>query len=152
MIPEFDFSAEVARAEQAHAAAVAELPALRAARQAAIDAESTAQHRYNLFVLRFNTAVRARSGAGDPAAAPLERLLEAEQSRLNQVRAAMMRARRDVETAEWNASSARLALEQLQRAQSPPPLEHRPMEVVPRPKPDIGTFDSIVMPAEKTAA
>lgn len=151
MIPEFDFTGEIARAKAELAAAVEALPALRAARQAAIDAELDAQQRFNAFVKRFNIAVRAGAGSADPATAPLLRLLEEERQLLHEVRCALTRARREADNAEWRASYARDALEQLQRAENPPPLEHRP-EVVERPKPNLGEgFDVIVFPAERAA-
>jgi hypothetical protein len=151
MIPEFDFSAEITEAKKALAAAAEALPALRTARQAAIDAELDAQQRYNAFVLRFNTAVRARSGSADPATAPLLALLEEQRQLLHTVRCTLTRARREVATAEWRAAAAREALDQLQRAENPPPIEHRP-EVVKRQPPDLGPeHDVIVFPGGKAA-
>jgi hypothetical protein len=60
-------------------------------------------------------------------------------------------AKQHLDNALWRVSCLRDDVDQLGRAANPPPLEHRP-EVVKRPKPQLGDYDPIVMPAAERAA
>jgi hypothetical protein len=56
------------------------------------------------------------------------------------------KARLVPENAEWRASCLHSDVEQIDLLQNPPPVEHRPLEVVRRPKPEPMEADIIIMP------
>ncbi|HJU18589.1 MAG TPA: hypothetical protein VJ770_19225 [Stellaceae bacterium] len=116
----------------------AELEAILAARPAAhqdlAEARKAAHAegvRFNRIAGRITVAVRNTDYGTAPA---LAEAFEEARRRLNQAEARAERARRDVANLEWRLQSLRDDLEQIERAITPPQLEHRP-EVVKRPLP-----------------
>jgi hypothetical protein len=144
LFPNFDFSARRAELEAELNAVAAELPALRIAAAAAKDAAETALHRFNNFVRRLNSATRH---GRDEASPILFELLDDERLALRAANGAATKARLVLENAEWKVSCLRSDLEQIDLLENPPPIEHRPLEVVRRPKPQVEDgYDTIVMP------
>jgi hypothetical protein len=150
VIPTFDFSARRAELEVELEAAMAELPRLRAARQAAKTAAENGRYRFELFLQRLSAATRS---GGDEAAPALLDLLAEERGRRDAANAPAERARRDLQNHLWKIAAVRLGLEQIDKLQTPPPLVPR-REIMRRPKPeDLGDFDPdpIVVPARPPA-
>jgi hypothetical protein len=144
MLPEFDFTARRAELETELAEALAELPGLRAAEQAAQEAAGNAVYRLELFCQRF--AAATRHGA-DEAGPGLRELLEEERQARRTADAAANLARRHRENAEWKIACLRTDLDQIARLTTPLPLVHRPEIIRTRPKPSFADHeDIIVMP------
>ena len=143
LFPKFDFSARRAELEEELEAVAAQLPSLRAAAAAAKEAAEAALHRFNNFAKRFNAATRHGQDEVSPA---LLDMLHDERLALRASNGTAMKARRVLENAEWRASCLRADVEQI-ALQNPQPVEHRPLEVVRRPKPQVEDgYDTIVMP------
>jgi hypothetical protein len=144
LFPKFDFSARRAELEAELEAVAAQLLSLRAAAAAAKEAAEAALHRFNNFAKRFNAATRHGQDEVGPA---LLDMLHDERLALRASNGTAMKARRVLENAEWRVSCLRSDVEQIDLLQNPPPVEHRPLEVVRRPKPQAEDgYDTIVMP------
>jgi hypothetical protein len=144
LFPKFDFSARRAELEAELEAVAAQLPALRAAAAAAKEVAETALHRFNNFAKRFNAATRHGRDEVSPA---LLDMLQDERLALRKANGTATKARLVLENAEWRPSCLRSDVEQIDMLQTPPPIEHRPLEVVRRSKPQVEDgYDTIVMP------
>jgi hypothetical protein len=142
-----DFTAAITEAKAELEAAVTELPALRAAHQAAEAAARDARYHFNDFVLHYSAATR---GGRDHAAPALERMLDSHRRARDAANGAATRAKREVESCEWRVACARDGLAQLERAENPSPVEQPAiMRERPRPKPADtadSNYDVIVFP------
>ena len=144
LFPKFDFSARRAELSEELETVAAQLPALRAAHQAAETTAENARYRYESFLKRATLATRHGNDTASPA---LRRLLDEELQLMRAANSAATRARLALENAEWMAACRRSDVEQIDLLQNPPPIEHRPLEVVRRPKPQAEDgYDTIVMP------
>lgn len=142
-----DFTAAITEAKAELEAAQTELPALRAAHEAAEAAARDARWHFNDFVLHYNAATR---GGRDYAAPLLERMLDSHRQARDAANSAATRARQEVESCGWRIACARDGLAQLECAKNPPSIE-RPvvMREMSRPKPADtvdSTYDVIVFP------
>ena len=143
LFPKFDFSARRAELSEELETVAAQLPALRAAHQAAETTAENARYRYESFLKRATLATRHGNDTASPA---LRRLLDEELQLMRVSNTAATRARLALENAEWKASCRRDDLAQIDLLQNPPPVEHRP-DVVKRQPPKVADdFDVIVMP------
>jgi hypothetical protein len=145
--PEFNYCAERGALEAALETALAELPALRQAAQAAAETAHDARWRFQLFQQRCAAATR---GGADLASPALLDCLEAERRARDKANAAAERARREVANCEWRVGSLRGDIQQLTALEKPPLLVAPRPEIVRRPKSDLGEFDPIVVPLGRT--
>jgi hypothetical protein len=131
------------------AALLVELPAARAVANEAKAAHEAADHRFHNLQLRVARATR--HGSDDVMAATL-RLIEEERGRRDKAAGAMVKTRKHVETLEWEIGCKRSELDQLDMVETPPPVQHRLLEVVKRPAPQVDAdADIIVFPATRAA-
>jgi hypothetical protein len=123
-------------------ALLAELPAARAVAAEAKAAHEAADHRFH--TLQTRVARATRHGSDDVMGATL-RLVEEERGRRDRAAGAMVKARKHVETLEWEIGCKNGEIAQLDLVENPPPVEHRLLEVVKRQTPDAGDIGDVIV-------